>query len=320
MLGQNAAMARVLVALAIGGPEQLDIVEQEATALGPGRVRIAVRAAAVNPADVKRLAGEFGRSDPPFRLGSEASGVVVGAAPGSEGPAGPINAGDEVVAFRVSGAMASEIVVPATAVLPKPAPLSFEEAAGLLLTGATAFHLLEATGVGTGDRVLVHGASGSVGAAVLQLLRERGAAAVGTASERSAEAVSRYGATPVAYGPGLADRVRAVWPQGPTAALDCVGTDEALDVSVELVADRGRIATIAGFAHGAELGVKLLGGGPGADPGTELRDAARLELVRLAEAGRLTVTVGRVLPLEHAREAFELVASGHPGGKVVLVP
>ena len=313
-------MTRVVVARGVGGPEHLDVVEQELPDLAPGRVRVAIRAAALNPADIKRLAGTFGPVEPPFPLGSEASGVVTDVAPGTEGPAGPIAVGDEVIVYPASGAMASELMAPASSILPKPAGLSFEEAAGLLAAGVTAAHMIAATGVGPGDRVLIHGASGAVGTVALQLVHEYGATAVGTASSSNAETVESFGGIPVAYGPGLADRVTAIWPEGPTVALDCVGTDEALDVSVALIADRSRIATIAGFARGADLGVKLLGGGPGADRGSELRTAARLDLLALARAGRLHAPVARSFSLAEVRAAFALVATGHPGGKVVLVP
>lgn len=314
-------MARILLARAVGGPDQLDLVDHETPRPGPGEVVVAVRAAGVNPSDLKQLAGLFGAAEPPFRLGAECAGVVVALGPDTDaGATGPLAVGDDVVAFRAKGAFADEVVVPAGSVFPKPRPLSFEEAAGLLLTGTTAAHLVAATSVGPGDRVLVHGASGSAGAATVQLARRRGAAVVGTCSPRNDELVRGLGATPVAYGAGLADRVRAIWPEGPSVALDCVGTDEALDVSLELVADRDRIATIANFDGGGAAGIRLLGGGPGADPGSALRAAARAELVALADAGEFVVPVGPVVPLADAARAFELVARGTGGGKVVLVP
>lgn len=310
-------MATRLIARDYGGIDQLEIIDENVDAPGPGEVRIAVRAAALNPADLKTLAGEFGRrAEPPLRPGMELSGVVAEVGEGVENVA----PGDEVIAFRVRGAFASEVVVPAGSVFAKPSALGWEQAAGLLLTGVTAWHLLEATGTHEGDRVLAHGVSGAVGVAVAQLARERGAEVLGTASPRNHALVERFGVTPVAWGDGLADRVRAVWPDGPTVALDMVGTDEALDVSVELVADRDRIATIAGFARGAGLGIRLLGGGPGADPGSELRDAARAKLVEIAARGGLEVVVAAGFSFGNAREAFELVGSGHPGGKVVLLP
>ena len=105
--------------------------------------------------------------------------------------------------------------------------------------------MLQVTGVGDGDTVLVHGASGAVGVSLLQQAAMRGARVVGTASESSFDVVRRFGGVPVTYGEGLAQRVRDAAPGGVVAALDCVGTDEAVDVSLALVADRGRIVTIA---------------------------------------------------------------------------
>jgi NADPH:quinone reductase-like Zn-dependent oxidoreductase len=314
-------MTRVVVAPGYGEPEVLELREIERPEPGPGQVRIQVRAAAINPADLKRLRGQFGGNDRmPMRFGSEVSGVVTAVGADAVGPLGAIAVGDEVIGYRVSGGFAEEVVAAASAVLPKPATLDWTEAAGLMVAGVTAVHLLEATGVAAGDRIVVHGASGSVGVMVVQLARLRGAEVVGTAGVAAQERVRVLGATPVVYGPGLAERIRAVFPQGVDAALDTVGTDEAIDVSVELVADRTRIATIAGFTRAAELGVAALGSGPGADPGTELRTAARTVLVDLASRGELAVPVARAFALDDVAEAMQLVASGHPGGKVVLVP
>jgi NADPH:quinone reductase-like Zn-dependent oxidoreductase len=118
----------------------------------------------------------------------------------------------------------------------------------------------------------------------------------------------------------MADRVRAVAPSGVDAAIDTVGTDEAIDVSVQLVADRSRIATIAAFAYGARQQVRRLGGGPGADPGAELRNAARLELIDLVDKGALQVLVAGRYPLAEAARAHRDLTGSHPPGKLVLVP
>lgn len=311
---------RAVIAKEFGGPEVVELATVDLPEPGEGHVTIAVRSAGVNPSDVKRLAGRFGTPDLPLRIGTEAAGVVTAVGDGAEGPAGPIAVGDEVIAYPITGGFADAITVKASSVLPKPRPLDWAQAANLLLTGVTAWHLLEATGVTSGDQVLIHGASGGVGLTASQLAIARGAAVIGTASERNHELLRSFGVTPVSYGPGLADRVREAAPDGITVALDTVGTDEALDVSVDLVADRDRIATIAGFARGAVLDIRMLGGGPGADPGREIRTAARLELVRLADAGGLRVVMGRTFPLAEARAALELVASGHPGGQVAVLP
>jgi NADPH:quinone reductase-like Zn-dependent oxidoreductase len=311
-----------VVATAYGGPEVLDIIEAPVGEPGPGEVLLEVRAAGVNPADWKRYSGQWGE-DPaqlPMRLGFEASGVVAAAGEGATGPAGPIGEGDEVIAYRASGAYAARLVVPGSAIVPRPRRLSFEQAGGLLLAGATAVHALTATGVGEGDTVLVHGAAGGVGTMIVQVARARGARVIGTASERNHERLRALGAEPVTYGDGLADRVRELAPDGVDAAIDTVGSDEAVDVSLELVLpDRHRIATIAAFSRASEAGIKALGGGPNADPGTVIRDAARLELVRLADEGRLTVDADPY-PLAEVAAAHRASMDGHPRGKLVLVP
>jgi NADPH:quinone reductase-like Zn-dependent oxidoreductase len=225
-----------------------------------------------------------------------------------------------VIAFRAPGAYAAELVVPASVLVPKPAALDWAQAAGLMVTGVTAWHALAATDVQHGDTVLIHGATGGVGVMAVQLAVGRGATVVGTASPAHHDFLRELGAVPVAYGAGLAGRVRAAAPGGLSAALDLAGTDEAVDVSLELVADRARIATIAAFARGRQAVLKVLGGAPGADPGTEIRAAARLELTRLAQAGTLQVFVTRTFPLAEAAAAHREIMNGHTTGKIALIP
>jgi NADPH:quinone reductase len=298
-----------------GGPDVLELETSETPAPGPGEILVAVRAIGVNPADAKLREGAFGGTAP-VRLGSEAAGVVTAVGADVTGVA----PGEEVILYRAPGAYASELVVPAEAAVPKPASLSWEEAAGLMLTGATAVHALEATSVGEGDVVLVHGAAGGVGQMVIQLAVQRGARVIGTASAANADLIRELGGEQIAYGAGLADRVRAIAPEGVDVALDLAGTDEALQVSLELVTDRGRIASILPRPVAVEAGIKVLGGGPGADPGTELRDAARADLARLAGEGRLKVRVIRTFPLAEVAEAHRFIDGGHANGKVILVP
>ncbi len=315
-------MPAVVIATAFGGPEVLSVADQPTPDPGPGEARIVVRAAGVNPVDWKAYSGAFG-TDPaqlPIRPGAEAAGVVTAVGPDAAGPAGPVAPGDEVIAFRAPGAYAAELVAPASALVPKPAALDWAQAAGLMLTGVTAWHALAATDVQQGETVLIHGAAGGVGVMAVQLAVMRGAAVVGTASPAHHDFLRELGAVPVAYGAGLAGRVRAAAPGGVGAALDLVGTDEAVDVSLELVADRARIATIAAFARGQHAGVKVLGGGPGADPGTEIRAAARQDLTRLARAGTLRVFVTRIFPLTEAAAAHREIMKGHTSGKIALIP
>lgn len=315
-------MPRTVISRQYGDIADLELVDLPSTTLEPGQVRISVRAAGVNPADLKRLRGQFGRNEKalPLRLGSEVSGVVTEVTSDPQGPSGPIAIGDEVVVYPASGGFAEEVVAKGSSVLPKPSGLGWSEAAGLLLTAVTGFHLVEAAAVASGDRVIVHGASGAVGTIAVQLARLRGAQVVGTVSPGKEETVERFGAIPVHYGPGLEQRLREVLPDGADVALDTVGTDEALDASVALVPDRDRIVTVAGFSRAAELGIRLLGSGPGADPGTQLRAAARPELLRLAGEGKLVGPPIIEFPLDDVRTALTLLATGHPGGKIVLLP
>jgi NADPH2:quinone reductase len=313
-------MARVVLATAFGGPEVLSLVDEPLEGPRAGEVRLAVRAAGVNPIDWKRYGAAAGAgAELPLRLGFEAAGVVTEVGDEAVGPAGAVAVGDEVIAFRVDGAYADELVVHASTVVPKPSAMSWEEAGGLMLAGATAIHALTASGVVAGDTVLVHAAAGGVGLMVVQIARARGARAIGTASARNHEYLRELGVEPTTYGEGLADRVRALAPDGVDAAIDCIGTDEALDVSLELVADRNRIVSIAAFARGGGAGIKLLGGGPGADPGTEVREAARLQLAALVEQGKLAVKA-RAFALDDVAAAHREGQAGHVTGKLVLVP
>ncbi len=314
-------LATVVLATAFGGPEVLEVVQRPLREPGAGEVLLDVRGAGINPIDWKLYSGMMG-ADPaalPMPVGFEAAGVVAAVGDDAVGPAGPIAVGDEVIAYQITGAYADRVVVPAGALVPKPDGLGFPEAAGLMLVGATAIHALIATAVGDGDTVLVHAASGGVGLLTVQLARLRGAHVIGTASERNHEALRALGVEPVAYGDGLLERVSALAPDGVDAVIDAAGTDEALEVSLALVADRDRIATVANFGTAAEAGIKLLGGGPGSDPGTDIRNAARLTLAELAGAGSLTLPT-TTMPLAEAADAHRRAMAGGLSGKLVLVP
>jgi NADPH:quinone reductase-like Zn-dependent oxidoreductase len=310
--------SRRVVAAAFGGPEALRVEPVTLPAPGPHEVHVQVRAAGVNPADVKAYRQEGDPASLPLPLGYEAAGVVAAVGEDATDDTGPLEVGDEVVVFRTRGAYAADLVVADSTLTRKPAGLGWPEAGGLMLAGATAVHTLEATGVGDGDTVLVHGASGGVGLFAVQLARLRGARVLATAGGRNHDLLRELGAEPVAYGDGLLERVQALAPEGVDAALDLVGTDEALEVSLALVEDRDRIATIANFSRAPHEGIKVLGGG--GDAGEEIRAAARPELARLAGDGTLRVVVAATYPLDEAAEAHRRVATGHTTGKVVLVP
>ena len=312
--------SRRVVAAAFGGPDNLVVQDVDLPDPEPHQALVEVRAAGVNPADLKRYAGPGDLTSLPLVLGYEAAGVVVAVGDAAADDAGSLTVGDEVIVFRTSGAYATHLLVDDSALTRKPSGLGWPEAGGLLLAAATAVHTLEATRVSAGDTVLVHGAAGGVGLNAVQLVRLRGARVIATASARNHDLLRELGAEPVAYGDGLADRVRALAPDGVDAALDLVGTDEAMDVSLDLVPGRDRIASIANFSRAPREGIRLLGGGPGADPGDDVRMRARHELARLAGAGELRVVVAATYPLDRAAEAHRQIATGHTTGKVVLLP
>ncbi len=253
-------------------------------------------------------------------LGVEASGIVIGIGDEAVGPAGPVVVGDEVIAYRINGAYSEVIVVSADDVVPKPVELSWEKAATMMLTGTTAAHVLAAVRARRSQTVLVHGAGGGVGLAAVQLGRLDDIKVIGTVGHADFDTLRRYGATPVAYGDGLLERVQKLTPNGVDAAIDLVGTDEALDVSLVLVADRSRIATIVAFERAKQVGIQALGGSSGEDQsGIDIRNNARLRLTALAQAGRYEITVAHCFPLTAAADAHWLLARGGGGGRMALV-
>ncbi|GII59265.1 putative oxidoreductase [Planotetraspora thailandica] len=312
-------MVRAVAATAWSGADAIDVIDVTPRSPGPGEVVVAVEATVISPFDLKRATGLMGRDDRmlPLRLGNEAAGVVTAAGTGAVGFDGePLTVGDEAFGHWLPGAQADEITVPASMLLHKPAALGFAEAAALLGSATTAVHTLEAAAVRDGDVVLVHGASGAVGGMVVQLARRRGAHVIGTAAPGRHNQVRAAGAQPVAYGDGLAERVRALAPGGVTAAIDTAGTDEAIAASFALVADPARVVTIANFAAAAD-GAQALGPGPDTE---RIRSAARLDLVRLAAAGHLVVSIAAEFPIDDARSAYRMLATGHAGGKIILRP
>jgi NADPH:quinone reductase len=300
--------SRRVVATGYGGPENLEVQEVVLADPGRGQAQVSVRAAGVNPADAKSYRNAGDPSRLPLPLGYEAAGVVT-----AVGPDTSVSVGDEVIVFRVSGAYAGDLVVGQDALTPKPATLGWPEAAGLMLAGATAWHTLEATRTGSGDTVLVHGGAGGVGLNAVQLARLRGARVIATAGERNHDLLRELGAEPVRYGDGLLERVRALTPDGIDVALDLVGSDEALDVSLALVPERDRIASVANFLRAPGEGVQLL-----SDDAPRM--AFRPELARLAGEGKLRVLVAATYALDDAAEAHRQIATGHTTGKLVLLP
>ncbi|MBD7917310.1 NADP-dependent oxidoreductase [Cellulomonas sp. Sa3CUA2] len=311
-----ADTGRAVVATALGGPEVLRVVEAQVAPPGPGEVQVRVHAAGVNPWDWKSYAPGSG-GHPPVRLGLEVAGVVQAVGTGVRW----YSPGDEVLAWPVTGGYADVVTAPQGVVVRRPDGLDVVRAAGLLAAGVTAAHAVDATGVDDEDVVLVHGASGGVGRMAVQLAVLRGARVIATASPAWHDCLRRLGAEPVAYGTGLLERVRDLEPVlgRVTVAIDAVGTPEALDTSVALVADRRRVATLVALDRAAGLGVLALGHGAGADPGHDVREAARSQLTALAADGALDVLVTGTYALEQAAAAHARSREGHTGGKLVLL-
>jgi NADPH:quinone reductase len=310
-------MAQRWIATRPGGPEVFDFVSYDVLPPAAGEVTVEVRAAGVNPADTSHVA-EGKRGPFPRGVGYEVAGVVTALGAETEIASGGGAVGDEVLAFRVLGGWASGMTIPACDVFAKPRALTFEQSANLLLAATTASELLHVSGVVAGETVLVHGASGAVGVSLLQQAALLGVRVIGTCSPSRVKEVRRFGGEPVMYGVGLEGRVREAAPDGVAAALDCVGTMEAVDVSLAVVPDPARIVTIAAKQRGADLGLEVIGGD--LPKSAAYRDGVRSELVQLAAEGGLEVPVAHTFPLERALDAVELLRGRHPGGKVALLP
>ena len=311
-------MAWRWVAASWGPPEQWEFVEFDVPAPRQGEVTIRVHAAGVNPADAKHVAVPRPGAELPVPIGYEVSGVIAAVGQETAIGSGPVQVGDEVIAFRVRGGYATALTVPAEKVFAKPATMTHPEAANLLLAGTTAAEMLAVARVVEGETILLHGASGAVGVSVLQQAALRGIRVIGTASEARADEVRRFGGVPMRYGRGLAERVREIATAPISAALDAVGTDEAVNVSLELVTDRSRIVTVAAPGRAASDGFLAIAGSM--PESARFRDRARSELIALAENGDLVVPMARTFPLDQAPLALQVLADGHPGGKIALVP
>jgi NADPH:quinone reductase-like Zn-dependent oxidoreductase len=293
-----------------GDPDVLHVADAEEPHPGPGQVRIAVRAAGVNPVDWKARSGAL-RDFMPLTLpaidGREAAGVVDEVGP----EVTDVAAGDEVFGFAVGGAAADYAVLDDYA--RKPAGLSWEEAAGLPVAVETSVRVFNVLGgLGEGQTIVINGAAGGVGSAAVQLAVARGARVIGTASENNHDFLRSLGAEPTTYGEGLVDRVRAIAPDGVDLAFDTAGQGGVPDL-ITLTGDPAKVATIADFSA-AELGAKVTGGGDG-------RAAEALgEAAELSGAGRLQMPVAQAFPFADAAEAHRVSQDGHVRGKLVLVP
>jgi len=302
-------MSRAVVQESFGGPEVLEVREVAEPHAGPGEVRVRVSAAGLNPVDWI-LAGNADAAQQfgiklPAGFGNDFAGVVDEVGDGVAGFA----VGDRVYGGARGRAVADYALVRpgADELLHTPDGVDDVTASTLAIAGRTADAVISAIGVHAGDTVLVGGAAGGVGVFVIQLAKLAGARVIGTSSPSSFGFLRDLGADPVAYGEGLADRVRALAPEGVTAAADMFGTETAL-AAIDLGVEPARIATIAGSPPD---GVRATGGRD-ATPGALDRIAAEIA------AGKLTVPIEATFPIERVRDAVELQRARHTHGKVVV--
>ncbi|WSQ10683.1 NADP-dependent oxidoreductase [Streptomyces sp. NBC_01231] len=294
-----------------GGPEVLGVVELEAPRPGPGEVLIRVRASGVNPIDWKLRTGALAAMMPvelPLVPGGDVAGVVEEIGTGVSG----LTVGDEVFGSIGSGGYAEVALAPAGQLARKPEAVSWEVAAALPVAANTAYQALADIGLKPGETVVVDGAAGGVGTVAVQLATHLGATVIGTAGEHNHEYLRSLKTEPVTYGDGLAERIRAVTPQGVDAALDMMGKG-SLPALIDVVGGPARVATIAAF-NAAELGVRFVSADTHELPERLARAAA------LAASGELTVPVGRTYSLAEAGEAHRESEGGHVRGKLVILP
>ncbi|WP_026554629.1 NADP-dependent oxidoreductase [Arthrobacter sp. 35W] len=294
-----------------GDPSVLEYGDLPMPKVGPGSVLIRVKAAAVNPVDWKIMGGYL---DPlmdisfPAVPGWDVSGIIerVGIDVPEFAP------GDEVIAYGRTdtvrgGSFAEYMALPASIVARKPQSLDWEQAAGLPLAGLTAYQVLNRLELHAGETVLIHGGAGGVGTLGIQVAKAKGARVIATASPRNHELLRSLGAEPVAYGEGLPARVLELAPDGVDVVADFVGGVVADTVAV--LKDGGRHASIADASVEEHGGTWMWARPVGAD---------LQELADLADAGKVTVNVAKVFPLQEAAAAFALNMEGHTAGKIAL--
>ncbi|WP_206504664.1 NADP-dependent oxidoreductase [Streptomyces chrestomyceticus] len=287
-----------------GGPDVLRLIDAEEPHAGPGQIRIAVRAAGVNPVDWRIREGQFQKAHPielPAGVGLDASGVVDEVGAGVEG----IRAGDRVFGEGAS-TYAEFAVLSAWARMPE--HLTFEEAAGYPSVVETALRIIHQVGVRPGQTLLVSGASGGVGSAVLQIASDRGITVIGTAGAANQDYLRSLGAIATTYGEGWTERVRQLGHID--AALDLAGSGVIREL-VDLTGDPQKVISIADLGA-PEFGVRF-SGVAGSVPD------ALIEAAALIERGKLHIPVEKTYTLAEAAAAHIDSHAGHTRGRRVIV-
>jgi NADPH:quinone reductase-like Zn-dependent oxidoreductase len=295
-----------------GGIDVLKVVDVPRPVAGAGQVLVQVKAAGINPGEAKIREGLLDSRWPatfPSGEGSDLAGIVAEAGPGVRS----FSAGDEVIGWTdIRASQAEYVVVEAQHLTAKPAGVPWEVAGALFVAGATAWAAVRAVNLTEGDTVVVSGAAGGVGSLSVQLARRAGATVIGLASEAHFQWLAGHGVIPVAYGDGVADRIRQAASKV-DAFVDTYGA-EYVELALELGVAPSRIDTIANFEAVARFGVK----GDGSAVGSSANVLA--ELAGLIAVGELEVPIAATFPLDRVQDAYRRLAEGHLLGKIVLLP
>lgn len=296
-----------------GGVDVLRVEEVERPVPGPAQVLVEVRAAGIQPGEAHIRAGALHDRWPatfPSGQGSDLAGVVVELGPHVRGFA----VGDEVLGFTHRRAShAQYVVVDDVNLVSRPAGLPWDVAGALYVAGTTAYATVFAVDPGPDDTVVVSGAAGGVGSLAVQLARRRGATVIGLASERNHAWLKEHGVVPVAYGEGVAERIREAAGGRVDAFIDTYGSGYVA-LAVELGVRPDRINTISDWGTAAEVGARTYGEGAAACA------VVLGELARLAARGHLEVPIARAYPLSQVQDAFRELETHHTHGKIVLHP
>jgi NADPH:quinone reductase-like Zn-dependent oxidoreductase len=296
-----------------GDVDVLDVVEVPDPVPGDGEVLVRVKAAGINPGEAAIREGRLKDrwpSDFPSGQGSDLAGIVerAGADLASWHP------GDEVIGFTNDRASQAElVVVDARNLTPRPGAVPWDAAGALFVAGATAWAAVRAVGAARGDTVVVSGAAGGVGAIAVQLARNAGATVIGLASETHHGWVRDHGATPVTYGDGVEQRIRAEAGGRVDALIDTFGSGY-VDLAIGLGVAPERIDTIIDSQAAARYGAKTDGSAVGASA------AVLAELAQLIAEGKLEIPIASTYPLDRVRDAYRELEQRHTLGKIVLHP
>jgi len=297
-----------------GGIDVLNVVDVDRPAPGDGEALVRVKSAGINPGEASIREGFMHARWPatfPSGEGSDLAGVVEEVGP----DVNSVSVGDEVIGWTDERASHAELVVVRVEhLIPKPAGVPWEAAGALFVAGTTAYAAVRAVGLAPGDTAVVSGAAGGVGSLTVQLARRAGATVIGLSSEANHQWLRDHGVIPVAYGDGVADRIRAVAGDGVDALIDTFGGGYVRLAVEELGVAPERIDTIIDWGAAREYGTKMEGTAAAATP------EVLAELAAMIDRGELVVPIARVFGLEQVRDAYRELERRHTRGKIVLVP